>query len=51
MTLDNLIKALSTRIAQLLASRWTGKITICIEMHRGGISKARVSIDEHLTIP
>jgi hypothetical protein len=49
LTLDNLIKAISTRIAQLLARRWTGKITICIEINRGGISKARIGSEESLT--
>jgi hypothetical protein len=48
VTLDNLIKAISTRIAQLLASRWTGSVTIRIELHRGGISKARIGVDESL---
>lgn len=49
MTMDNLIKAISSRIAKLLASRWTGKITICIEVNRGGISKTKIGIEEQLT--
>lgn len=49
MTLDNLIKAISSRIANLLATRWTGKITISIEINRGGISKSRINVDEALT--
>ena len=49
MTIDNLIKAISSRIAQLLATRWTGKITICIEVNRGGISKTKIGIEEQLT--
>jgi len=49
MTIDKLIKALSIRIAQLLATKWTGKITICIEVNRGGISKTKIGIEEQLT--
>ena len=49
MTIDTLIKAIATRVSQLIATKWTGKITICIEVNRGGISKTKIGIEEQLT--
>jgi hypothetical protein len=49
MNLDKLIKVISSKLANLLATKWTGKITICIEMNRGGISKTNICTEEPLT--
>ena len=49
MTLEALMQTIFTRIAKLLSARWTGEITIRLNINQGGISKARISIDETLT--
>jgi len=50
MTLETLMQTIFTRIAKLLSARWTGEISIRLNINnRGGICKARISIDETLT--
>ena len=50
MTLEKLMQTIFTRIAKLLSARWTGEITIRLNINRGGICKTRISIDENLTL-
>jgi len=47
--LGNLMQTAFDRIAVLLKSRWTGEITIRIQINQGGIRNAKIKEDYPLT--
>lgn len=47
--LEKLMQSIFTRVAALLSERWSGIITIRIEVNQGGVSKVRFLPDEVLT--
>ena len=46
--LEKLMQSIFTRVAALLASKWSGEITVKLSINQGGISRVRFLPDEEL---